>query len=257
MDPRTFGAKGDGVTDDTAAFRAAAATGNDLLISATSAHYKLTGRIDVKGSVRGDGSMPEIRMYGANGDRNHAHTIFALDNYNGPGAVFSGLHLNGQWNGGTSGEWDHGIQIRASKNVTVENNVIENAYGDNVDVDQVNEIGCENITIRNNTLKNPYRCDVAIISAKTVVIDGNTMTKPNNYVSAIDLEPDPSAYDVVRGVQITNNAFTVATTAVLLYNWPGNQTSGDVTVTGNSGTAGSFFQRAGSWDNVNVSNNAF
>jgi len=245
------------VTDDTAAFQAAAATGKDLLISATSAYYKLTGRIDVKGSVRGDGSMPEIRMFGANGDRSHAHTIFALDNYNGPGAVFSGLHLNGQWDGGSLGEWDHGIQIRASSNVTVENNLIENAYGDNVDVDQLNAIGCSNITIRNNTLKNPYRCDVAVMFASNVVIDGNTIAKSNTYVSAIDLEPDPSAYDVVRGVQITNNTFAAQGTAVLLYNWPGNQTSGDVTVTGNSGTAGSFFQQTGSWNNVNVSGNAF
>jgi len=254
---RAFGAVGDGVTDDTAAFQAAAATGKDLFIPGTSAHYKLTGRVDVHGSVRGDGSMPEIRMYGATGSRDHAHTIFALDDYSGPGAVFSGLHLNGQWDGGASGEWDHGIQIQASSNVTIENNLIENAYGDDIVLDQLNGAGSANVIVRNNTLKNPRRCAVAIIAAVNVVVDGNTISKQNNYVSAVDLEPDPGTNDAVGQVQITSNTFAVATTAVLLYNWDGMPTQSDVTVTGNSGSAGSFYQSVGAWNAVNVSGNAF
>lgn len=254
---RTFGAVGDGVTDDTAAFRAAAATGKDLLIPATNAHYKLTGRIDVHGSVRGDGSMPEIRMYGATGSRDHARTIFALDAYDGPGVVFSGLHLNGQWDGGGNGEWEHGIQIQDSSNITIENNVIENAYGDDIVLDQVIGVGSKNVVIRNNTLKNPRRCNVAVIAAANVTIDGNTISKPNDYVSAIDLEPDPGSPGRVGGVRITNNTFDVATTAVLLYNWDGMPAGNDVTVTGNSGRAGNFFISVGAWNGVNVSGNAF
>lgn len=183
VDVTRFGAKGDGIADDTAAFRAAAATGKGLRIPRPPDHYKLTGRVDVRGSVVGDGSMPEIRMYGATGSRDHAQTMFALDGYDGPGVVFRGLHLNGQWDGGGNGEWEHGIQIQDSSNITIENNVIENAYGDDIVLDQVNGTGVKNVTIRNNTLKNPRRCNVAVIAAANVTIDGNTMSKPNDYVS--------------------------------------------------------------------------
>src|SRR5512138_3106757 len=67
VDVRAFGAVGDGVADDTAAFRAAAATGKGLFVPRPPVAYTVTGFIRLRSSIRGDGSLPTIRMKGADG----------------------------------------------------------------------------------------------------------------------------------------------------------------------------------------------
>jgi len=258
---RDFGAVGDGVTDDTGAFRAAAATGKDLFIPATSAHFKLTGRVIVQGSVRGDGSMPEIRMYGADGGRDNQHVIFEIDDYAGSGAVFSGLKLNGQWDGGTNGEWSHLIQIIHSQNITVEGNILLNAYGDSVLIGgETSPYPSENVVVRNNTIDTMRRCAVAVVAARNVTIDGNTIKKWNDYVSAIDAEPNPNNNDVDSGIVISNNDFESPNAiAVMTYTFPNNSLpSGNVTVTGNTSKGFKFFAKpynTGTWSQITLTNN--
>jgi hypothetical protein len=262
VDVMRFGAKGDGVTDDTAAFRAAAATGKGLRIPKPRAHYRLTGRVDVHGSVVGEG-MPEIRMYGATGSRDHAQTVFALDGYDGPGVVFRGLHLNGQWDGvGTDGEWSHLIQIRASRNVTVEDNVLERPYGDCIYVGsrRGEGDGGRNVVVRNNTLRDPRRCAVAVVAGEGVTIARNRIEKRLDYVAAIDLEPDPETRDAVQGVVIEDNDFDVAGAAVMLYTRPQNLPCGPVTVRGNRGTANRFvlkMEGTGRWQGLAIARNRY
>lgn len=263
VDVTRFGAKGDGVADDTAAFRAAAATGKGLRIPRPPDHYKLTGRVDVRGSVVGDGSMPEIRMYGATGSRDHAQTMFALDGYDGPGVVFRGLHLNGQWDGaGTDGEWSHLIQLQASRNVTVEDNLLERPYGDCVYVGsrKGEGDGGRNILVRNNTLRDPRRCAVAVVAAEGVTIAKNRIEKPRDYVAAIDLEPDPETRDAVKGVVIEDNDFDVAGAAVMFYTRPQNLPCGPVIVRENRATANRFvlkMEGTGRWEGLAITGNRY
>lgn len=133
VDVRQYGAVGDDVADDTSAFRKAAATGKKLFVAKPAVAYKLTGFVRIANSVYGDGSMPVIRMHGADGDPDQglAHTIFVIDGYTGPGLVLNGLRLDGQWNGVEErGEWSHCLRITSSRNVTVQNCVLERPYGD-------------------------------------------------------------------------------------------------------------------------------
>jgi Pectate lyase superfamily protein len=267
VDVTAFGAAGDGVTDDTAAFIKAAATGKNLRVPKPSAHYKLTSKIRVYGSVQGVG-MPEIRMYGADGL--DGHSMFELSSYSGTGAVFSGLHLNGGWDGaGTAGEWSHLIVIKGSRNVTVENNLLERAYGDCVLVGGEGvPIPSQNVVVRNNELSEPRRCTVALVSAKQVVIQENVHRKHlSNYISTVDLEPNSTGVDVVDGVSILDNTFDCAAMwyhgpVVILYNPPGNAgapQSGNITLSGNHGTwVNAFFgviDGSQNWVNVSASNN--
>jgi len=265
-DVTAFGAVGDGVTDDTAAFARAAATGKGLRVPRSSAHYKVTSKIRVHGSVHGVG-MPEIRMYGADGKE--SHSIFELRDYDGAGAVFSGLHLNGGWDGaGAAGEWSHLILIKGSRNVTIEHNLLERPYGDCVLVGGEGvPAPSQNVVIRDNELSEPRRCTVALVSAKQVVIERNVHRKRlSNYVSAVDLEPNPNGLDVVNGVSIRDNTFDCAAMAyhgpaVALYDPPGNAgapQSGNVTVADNRGAWENFFgvvDGSRPWVNVSVSNN--
>jgi hypothetical protein len=242
---RSFGAVGDGSTDDTAAFRAAAATGKQLFVPAPPVAYVLTGFVALQSSIYGDGSMPLVKMVGADGDPDQGHTrnMLYVSDYRGSGLVIQGLHLDGQWNGGTRGEWGHVVNIGHSSNVTVQFNVITGAYGDDVFIGEWGGTPSSAIVVQNNTLGTPYRCNVAVNSANGVTIRNNQVTKSSTYVSAIDLEPDPLGYQYVRNVTIDGNRFDVTTlvygaAAVSMNNPSANASapaSGGVTVTNNHG----------------------
>jgi parallel beta-helix repeat protein len=66
-----FGALGDGVADDTTAFRAAAARGTGIVVPRPAAFYRITGTISpVSGSFfRGDDSLPMLKMDSATNAR--------------------------------------------------------------------------------------------------------------------------------------------------------------------------------------------
>ncbi len=240
----SHGAVGDGVTDDTSAFRSAAATGKKLFVPRPPVAYTLTGVVRLQNSVYGDGSMPELRMSGADGDPDQGQkkNIFYISGYRGAGLVVQGLHLNGGWNGGGNGEWGHCVNIGNSSNVTIQHNVIERAYGDDVFVGAFSGGTSDNVVVQNNTLLTARRCNVAANHATGLVIRNNRIVKTGStYVSAIDLEPDELGFQYVRGVTIEGNVFEVVaqewnTGAISMNNPAGNPSSGDVSVTNNSGS---------------------
>jgi hypothetical protein len=259
VDVTSFGAVGDGVADDTAAFRAAAATGRPISVPKPSAHYRLTGTVGLRASLTGVG-MPEIRMYGADGSR--AGTMFEVLHYSGPGLAVRGVHLNGQWDGGTRGEHSHNISVRGSARVVVEGNVLERPYGDGVYVGGGGTRESVDVVIGGNRIVDPRRCAIAVISAKNVLIQRNRIQKTAPYVAAIDLEPNPHDPDRIDGVVITENEFDVpGGIAVLLYSWKDNPSvNRNVAVTSNTARARQFFENpdgTGSWEALRVANNTF
>lgn len=261
VDVTDFGAVGDGRADDTAAFARAAATGRPLRVPRPRAHYRLSGKVSLKASVVGVG-RPELRMYGARGQETHA--MFEVRDYRGPGLVIRGLHLDGQWDGaGTSGEWSHLVVVKGSRNVTIEDNVLERPYGDCVLVGGEGvPAPSEDVIIRGNRMLGPRRCAVALISARRTVIRGNVIRKASDYVTAIDLEPNPNGVDAVWGVEIAGNHFDVPNAvAVMLYQpthdvAPGGP-GGDVVVRGNTARRGRFrfLVTVGDWARVQEADN--
>jgi hypothetical protein len=282
VDVTSFGAVGNAMADDTSAFRSAAATGKKIFVPHPPVAYKLTAFVQLASSIYGDGSMPEIRMYGADGDpdQGHTHNIFWIDQYTGSGLTISGLHLNGQWDGvGTNGEWSHDVHVESSKNVTVENSILEKPYGDCVFIGQYVSTQLsstpDSIVVRNNVLSEPRRCNVAVSSGTTITIEDNTISKTlSTYVSAIDLEPDPLGYQHVDGVTIARNHLDVvalpgAGCAISMYDPPGNSAGppcGHVTIDDNCGTwvptpaaidpdgIANYVGGTLPWSNVSVSN---
>ncbi|QIY92594.1 glycosyl hydrolase family 28-related protein [Chryseobacterium gallinarum] len=219
---KDFGAKGDGVTDDTQAFQKAANTRKPILVQNTKNSYLISGRVRLYNSIIGIGN-PIIKMTSLINNfiqpkdyKYGKHSIFHIGNYqsNTP-LIIEGLILDGSWNGKNKGsEFEAAVYIASSKNIIVRNNIIKNTLGDAILVYWYNssyekEIKnyCENILIENNTLINPYRCNVAVVSGKDITIKNNKIEKYNDYVVPIDLEMDNWDRDgqLMQNVNIIGN----------------------------------------------------
>ncbi|HYD40964.1 MAG TPA: glycosyl hydrolase family 28-related protein [Anaeromyxobacter sp.] len=255
-----MGARGDGIADDTEAFARAAATGKTVVVPRPPAHYRVTRTIRLHASIVGEG-RPLVRMYGAAGRESHA--MLEVRGYRGPGLLIRGLHLDGQWDGaGTAGEWSHNVMVKGSRNVTIEDNVLERPYGDNVLIggEGVPEPS-EHVIVRRNRLLEPRRCAVAVISARGVLVEENVIRRRSTYVAAIDLEPNPNGLDAVWDVAVTGNDLDVAGIAIQVFTFGDRSPpSGRVTVSGNVARAARFFVKPGetsAWEELTLTGNTF
>jgi hypothetical protein len=219
-----FGAAGDGVQDDSAAFQAATDTGRTVWVPRPTVFYKVTTPILLNGSIIGDSSdlanMPMIRMFGSNGDG--YHTTLVVRGYHGPEQlVIAGLQIDNQYESGSySGEWDHNITISDSDNVRVSTNRLLNAWGDGVNIGEWKrftfgtypEMDCKNIIVENNYIYNPFRCTVApLFTSAGSVIRDNYHRKINRstngtFIPPVDIEPDAGPQNaVVWDLLVENN----------------------------------------------------
>jgi len=262
VDVTRFGAVGDGVADDTAAFERAAATGKTVRVPRPPAHYRLTRKVRLTNSLVGDGSLPEIRIDGADGKEEH--TLFEVWGYRGRGLVIRGLRLDGGWDGvARPGEWSHLILIKGSRNVTVEANVLLRPFGDCVLVGgEGHPDPSEEVVIRRNRMTAPRRCCVSVISGRRITIVENQFEKTLDYVSAIDLEPNPHLPEVVEDVEIARNSFDVPRgVAVQVYSHETDRrVNGRVRVLENTARARQFFLKGnntGTWESLRLVGNVF
>src|SRR5687768_9645893 len=135
-DVRGFGARGNGVTDDTAAFQRAI----DSLASGGGVVQVPAGRylIDPLRSVRMR-SRVDLRM--APGAKlmakpNAAPRAYVLLAQSVSDVTISGGAIVGERDAhlGTTGEWGHGVMIRGSSRVTVRNMTISRCWGDGISI---------------------------------------------------------------------------------------------------------------------------
>jgi parallel beta-helix repeat protein len=234
-----FGAKGDGIADDTESLARAHATGKPVHYPRTSAYYQISHVLPVSASVSSNGA--EIRIAG---DGTGGKTIFQVKENRKPLAI-SGLVLDGGYGGGVNGEFSMGVSLYGARDVTIAGNTIRNMYGDCIYLGSSNRSVCANVRIRANKLINPRRCNVAVVCGEDVVIEDNACTKEVDYVFSIDMEPDPNGFDFVRRVRIANNSFTAKKFISAGVN-NGVENRG-LSIVGNSGSAVEFFH---GWENA-------
>ncbi len=212
---KDFGAVGDGVADDTAAFSNAFATGK--LVYAPAGTYRLNSlNIPSNSRLVGDGGATVIKPLTddtrcALGADSGSATAF-IDNITIRNVRFLG-------NVATVGfsEQKHLVSFNGVKNMLIESCDFVGFRGDGLYLGSGNVGGQERhnigVTIRNclfDGVNADNRNGVSIIDADTVTIEGClfTNTTKAGMPGSIDCEPDANAFAVIRNVTIRNNRFS-------------------------------------------------
>lgn len=107
---------------------------------------------------------------------------------------------------GITGEWGHGINIVGSNSVDIANIAISNCWGDGIYVDgSASQNFSDTLSILGVTLNNNRRQGISIISARNLLLKDSTATNTNGTdpQSGLDLEPDKST-QLLQNIVIDN-----------------------------------------------------
>ena len=259
----SFGAKGDGTTDDAAAIQAAldaaAAIRGTLVIPPGTYRVRSTLSVGSNTTLRGTGTLDAVipgaqaPVLWVNADDVHIEGITIVGNI----AAFAGTT-----------EWKHGISICSANRVTVRDVTTTDNKGDGVYVGSGTEIGSPTgdpstaITLENVTSVGNHRQGLSVTCAVGVRVFGGTFADTDGTApqSGIDIEPDSAAFEL-RDVQIVGaqcDGNTGHGISIVLH----DEAQGDVQVLGgsasNNGKAGVYF--ASAWrvrlSGLDVSDNA-
>lgn len=206
---KAYGAKGDGATNDTAAFNACTAAANSLGINAVfvpAGTYMIQGweadatAINVlhdKGGIKLYDNMTLELLPGAilkqiTTDK-AAYQVIRI--YNKQNVTIRGGKIVGDLDthtGGT-GEWGYGISVQGGSNILIENVTVESCWGDglNVQVLYTDLTPPDRVTIRNVISDGNRRQGLSIEGGKHVVVENSSFinTAGTNPRSGIDIEP--------------------------------------------------------------------
>lgn len=190
---KQFGAKGDGITDDTGSIQS--------FFNFKSSRYNI---IDGEYLVSEDISVinNNIHIFFENASivrkPNDLTLYYILNIYNVHDVVIENAHIIGdkELHTGTEGECGHCLNITDSYNIEVKNSILENAWGDGI------YIGLEyyktplnvvkNINISNCKILNCSRNGISVCSGKDIVIDSCFISNVQRVYpkSGIDIEAE-------------------------------------------------------------------
>ena len=209
---RSFGAVGDGVTDDTYALRKAFSSGVNL---------NLEGKkylIDISKPGLAQGLLPSNHT---TIEGNGAEIILKPNSLagfssmitlnNSIGVKIYDLKLTGDVKNhiGSKGEWGMGFSILSSKDCELHRVEANEMWGDGFYVSSFSGITNEGGGIFNSSAKANRRLGLSVISCKnfqiincTFIGTGTIKYTPPGY--GIDIEPNPGHYDSINGVKLIN-----------------------------------------------------
>ncbi|WP_409342064.1 right-handed parallel beta-helix repeat-containing protein [Paenibacillus sp. MBLB4367] len=215
-----FGAKGDGVTDDTAAVQAALYSGAgttfvpdgtyiiDGVVTAPfniapnrgldipdHTHLQLSPKAVLKMKTNASDAYTVIRIQ----DRTHVK--------------LSGGTIEGDrsTHTGTTGEWGYGICLNGAKNVTIEDVIIKNCWGDGIFINQgiATTAPSSNVKIVGITCDNNRRQGMSVLAVDGMYVEGSSFRNTNGTApqSGIDFEPEAALSQQNKNVKIIGCEF--------------------------------------------------
>jgi parallel beta-helix repeat protein len=214
FDVKSFGATGDGKTDDTLAIQAALdATAKAAASLCISDGVYMVKAVDDAGKPRGVsvGSNTTLQM-------SAGATLRAIPN-GAPGYSVLGIRdqTNVTINGGTvegdrdahtgtKGEWGFGVAIYGSSNVTVVGVTARNCWGDGFYVGTGSKRSAQ-ITFKAIIADNNRRQGLSIVDGSGVTVQDSTFTNTHGTPPAYGIDLEPNAGASVQNVSITNCKF--------------------------------------------------
>lgn len=211
---KDYGAKGDGVTDDSAAIQAAVTAADGVYFPTGT--YRVVTPITLKTNnvLSGEGASSVISYEGTATSQgalyiNSGGASTYVDN-----VTVQDLRVVGQVATLGFSEFIHNISFSGVRNCLIERCFIEGFRGDGIYIGSGDVGGQErhnvNVTIRDcyiDGINKDNRNGITVIDCNGMNIDNNyiTRTTRSTMPGAIDIEPDANAYHVIRDISVRNN----------------------------------------------------
>ena len=220
-----FGAKGDGITDDTEAIQKAIDSASIIFFSPKT--YMIdsvdesiindnihkqplyNGGISLSSNKRIEGNNATLKCITNDSSSYNIFRLCQVDNI-----IIENIKFDGDRDTHTAsdGEWGHDLMILNSSNINIENCEFNNAWGDGIYVGVLYNSSItketNNVTIKNCKLDNNSRNALSICSCDKITVENNIFSNTTrvNPKTGIDIESE-GVNPKLKNIYINNNIF--------------------------------------------------
>jgi hypothetical protein len=211
---KAYGAKGDGVTDDSAAIQAACTAANGVFFP--SGTYKVVTPITLKSNnyLYGEGASSVILYTGTVTSQGALFCNSGSSSTYVENLTIQNLKILGTVSTAGFSEFIHLISLHGVRNCLIDSCEIVGFRGDGIIFGSGDLGGQErhnvDVTVSNcyiDGVNNENRNGISVIDGNGVSIENNYFTRctKSTMPGAIDIEPDANVYHVIQNISIRNN----------------------------------------------------
>lgn len=213
LNVKDFGAKGDGITDDTIAINnaiiKASTTTNKVYIPAGT--YLINATIGIQISNNTSLYLDENATLKAIPTSSGSYKIISLWKKNN--ITITGGHIVGERyeHLGTDGQWGFGIAMYGCENITISNMTIQDCWGDGIYVGSADDGVSnptsiyinKNIIIDNIYVKDCRRDNISIITVDGLLVKNCTLEHANGHAPECGINFEPNYPQLEKNINVT------------------------------------------------------